>query len=256
MQGKIKLVSGWSNPGGSTIHHINLTNLLNANGYDCTFYGPHDWHLNKCKSARLNECSINVHDTVISHFIQVNGKNLRKHILSCHESNLFPLKQIPHDHYDVIQFVSNRQKQYHSINHPSVIIPPIVEKFKWESPRANRAGVIGSIDSHKQTHISIQNALEDGYDEVYLFGQITDLEYFNREIKPLMGSKVYIKNHYDNKEEMYSLVDAVYSNSKFETYGLVEAECTLNHIPFGGISNKPEILTNEEILERWKTILE
>jgi pyruvate/oxaloacetate carboxyltransferase len=71
-----------------------------------------------------------------------------------------------------------------------------------------------------------------------------------------MGSKVYIKNHYDNKEEMYSLVDAVYSNSKFETYGLVEAECTLNHIPFGGISNKPEILTNEEILERWKTILE
>ncbi len=32
MQGQIKLISGWSNPGGSTIHHINLINLLNENG--------------------------------------------------------------------------------------------------------------------------------------------------------------------------------------------------------------------------------
>ena len=29
---KVKIVSGWSNPGGSTIHHIGLTNLLNQNG--------------------------------------------------------------------------------------------------------------------------------------------------------------------------------------------------------------------------------
>lgn len=255
MQGKIKLVSGWSNPGGSTIHHINLTNLLNANGYDCTFYGPHDWHLSKCRSGKLNQCSLNVYDTVISHFIQVNSKNLKKHILSCHESNLFPLKQIPHDHYDVIQFVSNKQKQYHSINHPSVIIPPIVEKFNWIAPKANRAGIIGSIDPHKQTHVSIKSALEDGYDEVYLFGVITDSDYFNKEIQPLLNSKVVIKNHYDSKEEMYGLVDMIYHNSKFETFGLVEAECNLNGIPFSGNRNNPEVLNSEEILERWSNLL-
>ena len=55
---------------------------------------------------------------------------------------------------------------------------------------------------------------------------------------------------------MYNLVDAVYSNSKFETYGLVEAECTLNHIPFGGVINKPEVLDEEEILKRWSNLLE
>jgi len=256
MQGKIKLISGWSNPGGSTIHHINLTNLLNANGYDCTFYGPHEWHLNKCKSGRLNECTISVHDTVISHFIQVTTKNIKKHILSCHESNLFRLKDIPHSHYDVIQFVSNRQKQYHSINHPSVIIPPVVEKFDWTAPKANRAGIIGSIDAHKQTHISIEQALEDGYDEVYVFGQITDLHYFSEKVHPLLNSKIVIKNHYDNRQEMYSLVDAVYHNSKYETYGLVEAECKLNNIPFYGNCNNPELLSEEEILKRWKTVLE
>jgi hypothetical protein len=256
MHGKIKLISGWSNPGGSTIHHINLTNLLNANGYDCTFYGPHDWHLNKCKSGKLEECKLTVYDTVITHFIRPYTGNIKKHILSCHESDLFKLKTIPHSHYDVIHFVSNRQKQYHSINHPSVIIPPIVHKFNWIAPKVNRAGVIGSIDPHKQTHISIKQALQDGYDEVFVFGQGTDLNYFKKEIEPLLSLKVVVKKHYDNKEEMYSLIDTVYHNSKFETYGLVEAECLLNGIPFKGVSNNPEILTNEEILERWKAILE
>ena len=55
---KVKIVSGWSNPGGSTAHHISLTNLLNDNGYDCTFYGPHDWHKDKCKSANIQECRL------------------------------------------------------------------------------------------------------------------------------------------------------------------------------------------------------
>jgi hypothetical protein len=40
----IKIISGWSNKGGSTIALIALTNALNAEGYETTFYGPHDWH--------------------------------------------------------------------------------------------------------------------------------------------------------------------------------------------------------------------
>ena len=45
----VKIVSGISMSGGSTIILINLTNLFNSKGIDTTFYGPHDFHLNKCK---------------------------------------------------------------------------------------------------------------------------------------------------------------------------------------------------------------
>lgn len=50
----VKILSGWSNKGGSTFAFINLTNELNKNGIDTTFYGPHNWHLDKCKSGLLD----------------------------------------------------------------------------------------------------------------------------------------------------------------------------------------------------------
>ena len=50
----IKIISGWSDKGGSTFAFINLTNTLNEYGYDATFYGPHTWHLDKCKSGILD----------------------------------------------------------------------------------------------------------------------------------------------------------------------------------------------------------
>ena len=56
---QIKILSGWSNVGGSTTAFINLCNLLNSEGYDCTFYGPHDWHIDKCKSGKLEQCAVN-----------------------------------------------------------------------------------------------------------------------------------------------------------------------------------------------------
>ena len=252
---KVKIVSGWSNPGGSTVHHIGLTNLLNDNGYDCTFYGPHEWHMDKCKSDHISKCLLTADDTLISHFIQVPTTNVKKHILSCHETNLFPLQQIPTAGYDVIQYVSNFQREWHGINHPFKIIPPRVEKINWKFTPSQCAGVIGSIDEHKQPHKAIQQAFDDGFDRVLLYGQITDLPYFEKYIQPLMG-RVEIRNHVDDKEAMYGSVEAVYHASKRETYGLVEAECKLAGVPYRGVQNNPEILTDEEILERWKTVLE
>ena len=252
---QVKIVSGWSNPGGSTVHHIGLTNLLNENGFDCTFYGPHDWHMDKCKSGHIRDCRLTVHDTLISHFIQVPTTNVKKHILSCHETNLFPLQKIPTAGYDVIQYVSNFQREWHGINHPFKIIPPRVEKINWHNPKNDTAGVIGSIDEHKQTHKAVEMALEDGFQKVLLYGQITDLEYYNQRIAVYDFDVVEVCNHVDDKEAMYGSVEAVYHASKRETYGLVEAECKLAGVPYRGVQNNPEILTDEEILERWKSIL-
>lgn len=253
---QVKIVSGWSNPGGSTLHHISLTNLLNENGIDCTFYGPHEWHRDKCKSGHISDCKLTVYDTLISHFIQVPTKNIKRHILSCHETNLFPLKDLPTRGYDVIQYVSNSQKDWHgAVDCPSVIIPPCVERVEWSSPKNNTAGVIGSIDEHKQTHKAIEMAFKDGFDKVILYGQVTDPAYFETFIQPMLDSRLEIRNHEDDKAAMYGSVEAVYHASKRETYGLVEAECKAAGVPFRGAENNPTIMTDEEILRRWNKIL-
>ena len=257
MSKKVKIVSGWSNPGGGTVAHIALTNLLNENGFDCTFYGPHDWHLDKCQGGKLNDVSIGVHDYLITHFIQVNKNvNCKKHILYCHEKDLFPLAKMDLAQYDTIAFVSNLQKQWHSVNHPSVVIPPPVEKFEWTQPSNNFAGVVGSIDKNKQTHKSITRAIKDGYEKVLLFGDVTDMPYFNEEVAPLVESgKAVLMGHEDSREALYGQIREVYHSSLSETYGLVEGECRLSGIPFNGESNGQDIVDNQEIVERWKKLL-
>ena len=59
----------------------------------------------------------------------------------------------------------------------------------------------------------------------------------------------------DDKGAMYGSVEAVYHDSKRETYGLVEAECKASEVPYRGVQNNPEILSDEEVLERWYKVL-
>jgi hypothetical protein len=260
---KIKILSGWSAPGGSTQHHIDLTNLLNDNGYDCTFYGPHDYHVDKCKSGMLQEAKIDPEDIVISHFLKIpDGLDVKKHILSLHETNLFPLKELNPDCYDVIQYVSEQQREWQDYDHEYVIIPPMVDEVSWEAPeegsdRSKIAGVIGSVDSHKQPHLAVQKALEDGFERVLMFGIITDKDYFEKELLEYVeNGLVVMLGQMEDKNEMYNLVGKVYHMSKRETFGLVEAECKKVGIPFEGLENNPTVLTNEEVLGLWKNLLE
>jgi len=254
---KVHIVSSWTHPGGGTVAHINLTNLLTENGYDCTFYGPHDWHLDKCRAADLSACLLSPTDILISHCIEVPPQvKVKKHILYCHEKDIFPLKEVSLAQYDLIVFVSNSQKEWHGVDHPSVIIPPIVKKVNWTNPNNSVAGVIGSIDENKQTHISIKRAIGGGYEKVLLFGQVNDTPYFDKSVKMWVDSgHAILADHEDDPEAMYGQVSEVYHSSLSETYGLVEAECRLSGIPFNGASNGQHILEKEEILERWKNIL-
>jgi len=259
---KIKILSGWSAPGGSTSHHISLTNLLNENGYDCTFYGPHDWHLDKCQSGKIQDAKIDPEDIVISHFLSIpEGLEVKKHILSLHETNLFPLEKVQPKGYDYIQYVSESQREWHSYDHNYVIIPPMVEHVEWKAPeegsdRATIAGVVGSVDSHKQTHLAIEKALEDGFERVLLFGLVVDKPYFEEKIVPyLENGRAVLLGYLDDKAEMYNLVAKVYHMSKRETYGLVEAECKLAGIPYEGLENDQPVLSKDEILEKWQEVL-
>ena len=169
---------------------------------------------------------------------------------------MFPLKDISLEIYDIVQFVSDFQRDWHGVEVFSVVIPPIVAKVNWVNPNNKIAGVIGSIDSHKQVHKSIQRALDDGYKKVILFGDISDIHYFDKYVSEYnTKGQVVLAGHEDDREAMYGKISEVYHSSIRETYGLVEAECRLSGIPFNGPSNNQDILEKEEILKRWNNIL-
>mgnify|MGYP003627607690 FL=1 len=226
--GKIKIVTGWSNPGGSTIAHISLCNLFNENGMDCTMYGPHPWHLGKCKSGTSQDVEVEQGDTIISHYVKVNAEQLREadclHILSCHETNMFPLKEMDVTGYDAIHYVSNKQKKWHSVNHPNFVIPNVVEDLNPSPLNTGACGIIGSVDSHKQPHVSIERALWDGWEKIFVFGSVNDVPYAREYLEPLVAKhpgKIHYQGHVDDKQEMYDSIDAVYHSSKRETFNFI-----------------------------------
>ena len=265
--GMVRIVSGWSNPGGSTVAFINLTNLLNDNGINTTFYGPHDWHMGKCKSEHSSRLDItDEEDILIAHFIPLKDQKfpLKKVVLSCHETTLYPLKDVPLQGVDIVHYVSGWQKDWHGVDHPSVIIPNIVDVIERKGThRRGSVGIVGSIDSHKQTAIAIEEALksEPKDTRILIFGNVSNKEYYKEEVKPLLrkNKRVRIVGKYDDKTTMYNMVDAVYHASKNETYGLVKHECELHGIPFNdifGSSNHSERWSEEKLLEAWKEVLD
>jgi hypothetical protein len=260
----IKIISGWSDKGGSTFAFINLTNTLNQYGYDATFYGPHTWHLDKCKSGILDSSlSVNEDDKLICHFIQLpNRPNASKVILSCHEKNLFEVGKIK-QYWDKVVFLNEKQRDYHSsYTGDFTILPNLKEALvKKESIDESRkiAGIIGSIDENKQTHLSIQRAFSEGYDKIFLFGNVTDPNYYNSKVKPLMNENVIEYGFEKDKQKMYDMIDAVFLSSKSEVASLVKDECESTGTKFyGNTATDHDVinLTNDEIIKEWIKILE
>jgi glycosyltransferase involved in cell wall biosynthesis len=260
-KGPIKIATGWSDRGGSTNAFIALTNALNAAGYDATLYGPHSWHLDKCKSGMLDKLNVNPSDRLITHFMQLpNRPNAGKVLLSCHEKNMFEVGDVT-QFWDEVVFINQRHKDYHNRYHGKyTIIPNLKASFihRDKTGLEKIAGVIGSFDDNKQTHISIQRALADGMDLVYLFGDPIG-PYYETYVKPLLSEKVIVKGFTNDKQAMYDMLSCVYHSSKSEVACLVKDECETTGVDFRGTestNNPPVLLTNEEILSEWLKILE
>lgn len=258
----IKIVSGYTEKGGSTTAFINLTNALNSAGIDCTLYGNQSWHLNKCKSALMNELNLSPEDRLITHYLQLeNRPEVKKVVLSCHEKWWFPVGKIKR-YWDEVIFLHEGHRQYHSdYIGPSSIIPNIKEPLlhKDKSELDLIAGIIGSIEDRKQTHVSIQRAMKDKCKKIILFGHIGDQIYFDTYVKPLLNPKIEMFGHTTNKQEMYDMVGRVYHSSKGEVACLVKDECYLTGTKFFGneeTENEVSKLTNDEIITLWKNVLE
>jgi hypothetical protein len=258
----IKIVTGWSNRGGSTTALISLTNALNKAGYDTTLYGPHRWHLDKCK-AKLFDGNINAEptDRLIAHFIQPPTRpNVSKVILACHEKNLFEVGRV-NQYWDEVVFLNERHRAYHSsYNGKYSIIPNLKEPFNRRDKTGLEkiAGIIGSFDENKQTHVSIQRALADGCEKVYLFGE-PETPYYHEYVKPLLSDKVLLHGFMNNKQAMYDMIGCVYHSSISEVACLVKDECESTGVVFKGteVTDNPIVLlTNDEIIKEWVKILE
>jgi glycosyltransferase involved in cell wall biosynthesis len=260
----VKIISGWSDRGGSTFAFINLTNKLNESGIDTTFYGPHPWHLDKCKSGLLDEkFRLYENDIVITHFLNLGDRpNVKKIILSCHEKNLFEVGKIK-KYWDTIVFVNNKQRKYHNeYNGPFEIIPNIkevLEKKEKDESVKNVAGIVGSIDENKQTHISIERAIEDGMEKIYLFGNISDQNYYEKKVKPLIDNDRVVEYGFvSDKQKIYDMINYAYLSSKSEVASLVKDECESTGTIFKGnfaTNNDSESITNSEIIEKWIKLL-
>jgi hypothetical protein len=259
---KIKILSGHSEKGGSTTAFINLTNELNSKGFDTTFYGPHVWHLNKCQSGMLNDVRVESDDIVICHFLRLEERpKAKKVILSIHEKNLFELSNVK-QYWDEVVFLHEGHRDYHkSYEGPYSLIPNLKEPLdKVEKPELDLiAGVIGTIDENKQTHVSIQRAINDGCEKVIIFGSVSDPNYYDSKVKPLLSDKVINMGHVDSKQTIYNMIGRVYHSSISEVACLIKDECYTTGIKFFGnesTSHQVSNLTNDEIIEKWNSVFD
>ena len=266
----IKVVSSWGAIGGSTIALNNLVNLFNSKGYEsCLFTPGHrqdtkdKWKGITCEWNHLDKLSFNKEDIVIHHFLQLSERpDVKKVVLSCHETNLFPIKEMNMDYCDEIQFVSNFQRDWQGVD--GWVIPNVITKYNKESIREDKkvAGIIGSIDPHKSVHESIQRATRDkDFSKVVIYGSITDPSYFIQEVMPLLNSKVIYCGISTNMQEVYDQLDVVYSSSKRECLPMIQGECLKMGIEYRGLSFSTRTPQDYEfndnvIMEKWKKCLE
>lgn len=255
---EVKIVSGFSEKGGSTVALIELTNNLNKNGFDATFYGPHEWHLDKCKSGRIKDLQLSPSDILITHFIELEQRpQVLKVILACHEKWWFKVGE-KKQYWDTVVFLHDEHRKYHeSYKGDYVIIPNFKPDLKpiQKDHLKHVAGVIGTIEDRKQTHVSIERALNDGCEEVKIFGHISEPQYYETYVKPLLSEKVVHMGYSTSPQELYNSIGKVYHSSKGEVACLVKDECWLTNTEFFGneeTNNEVSTLTNQEIINIWK----
>ena len=160
----------------------------------------------------------------------------------------------------MIHFVSQGQYLWHDIRKstPYVVIPNVVVPLEKSPLGTKTAGVIGSIDRFKQTHLSIERALGKVYNKILLYGNVTDREYFEKEVSPYVSKGVAIlMGHVDDRQKMYDSVDEVFHSSVMETYNFIRAECHYTGVKYDGLESAntdAELWTSDKIFEKWNEV--
>ena len=236
-------------------------------------YGPDNWHMDKCKSAKLSDFHPENGDIIIVHNIKLFSvaelykiedkieelikkpilnslKNLfvrhlpgsRKNIgikliLSCQENDLFPIRQLNYVLFDKIHHVHSSQINYHKIMHRHFVCPNFGNHLiASEHKPIKVAGVIGSIRKENKTDISIEKALQDEMETVTLYGYLIDPVYYYKQIVPLVKKypgKIRFAGFIDDKQKIYDSVSDVYCTVG-RAWSMVKKECALTNTRYHG----------------------
>ena len=270
--GMIRILSGWTGPGGSTTAFINLVNKMNDAGHKSVLHGIIYYPQGRCAFEPITEeLDYKRRDKVIVHyppniasrhpFIKPDCK---VSVFSCHETTVIDLNNINLEVFDWVQFVSPLQQEYHNISHPNqIVIPNFMTKLlpNFKTCDEPTAGIIGSVDRNKGTHISIQRALDDGFKKILLFGLPTDKEYWEDVVKPMVDGKIVnFVGVCEDQQQMYDMITDCYLSSERECLPFVVGECEMTDTKFHGIFgraylNQKFIYSDEEIMTKWKYIL-
>jgi len=107
-------------------------------------------------------------------------------------------------------------------------------------------------------HLSIEKALEDGHTDIRLYGAITEGQYFNDEVLPLLGDKVSYRGISVDMQSVYDILTDVYHSPLLETFNLIKAECEVTGIYYHGNEGndtQAEYWDDKSIFEAWKKLL-
>ncbi len=290
----IKIVSGFSIPVGSIVALVNLCNQFNEQGYDCIFYGPDHWHLDKCRAAGLADFHPEEGDIIIVHRIRLFStaqldnltdvveqsrkgtgagalKNLvfprlqgpwtrrsLKLVLTCQEKESF-LGALNHALFDVIHYVHDSQLRYHGVPRGHFVCPNFSSELIPSGKKPERiAGIIGSIRKENKTDRLVEQAMEEGMETVVLYGYLIDPLYYYRAIEPLTEKypgRIRFAGFVDNPQKVYDSLSDVYSSGR-KAWSPVRRECRITGTRFHGPAGAETTLTDDEIFAAWKKALE
>ncbi len=291
----IKIVSGSSQPSGSTLALVSLCNQFNSRGFPCMLFGPDNWHLDKCSSGTLDEFRPEQGDTVIvndlrlfsvSDIYNLDGlvEESRLNLLSRRVVSLFtslsPFSR-PHEIrffltclgddpcrgnlsrpslFQKIHYLSDAHQYCANMQRRTFVCPNFVENLEiYTSKPRNVAAVIGSIREENRIDISLRKAFSEGMETVIIYGYLADPIYYYDRIVPLTEKypgRIKFAGFMDDKQKMYDSVSDVYSSVR-KPWGMVRRECTLTGTVFHGPDEQStcSYMTNNQIFEVWKSEL-
>lgn len=291
----IKIISGYSHAAGSTVALVNLCNEFNSRGYGCTFYGPDNWHMDKCLSGTLDDFIVDANDIVIVNDIpllsigdlanlkelvdesekrralKTLGKFFLKLLPSTKPANyrLFlthlsdgalPLSCARLSLFQKIHFSSSALRSYSRTGSPKFTSKSFSNDLKRSEHKPERtAGIIGSIKRQNNIEKALEQALLEGMETVIIFGYMKDPIYFYEKIVPLTityRGKIKYAGFMDDKQKMYDAVSDVYS-SAHKPWSLVSQECVMTNTKYHApeSASAEGSMTNEQIFQVWKSEL-
>lgn len=247
---------------------IQHCNLLNENGIPSEIYGAQEWHLNRCGNSRkLDDLEFSDDDILVYHFSEPQFRpKCRKIFLLLQETSLYDLRKKPVEVFDEILFVSKEQREWHGQNQGLILpnrINGLVDKSTHSPPGRNVAGIVGNIHPIKNPDISIARAMDDGREEIILFGPIMDGMSFENYLAKYVDKydeRVRYGGFVEPEERMsmYNSFDVLYHFGELESACITLGECIVlgKSIVKGEKLHEYPILSDKEILGVWKELIE